>query len=249
MHSKDITENSWSKLFSILRTFPHLHLKNEELIKRFFDGVCWIWRSGTRWRNMPKEYGHWNSIYKRFCRWAKKGIWEHIFQGLIDQPDLEYVMIDATIVKAHMAAAGYGNQQEQALGKSRGGFTTKIHVILDALGYPLKFIVTPGNMSDIKCAQALTSKLFDTNIVADKGYDSDQFREYLQSKNCESTIPYRSNRKEQKAYDKGLYKERNIIERFFARIKQFRKIATRYDKTMTNFMAGLHVIGTLIWLR
>ena len=86
-------------------------------------------------------------------------------------------MIDATIVRAHPCAAGYGknSQEREALGRSRGGFTTKIHATVDGLGNPLKFILTPGQRSDISQAEALSANLSNTALIGDKAYDCDDF--------------------------------------------------------------------------
>jgi len=95
---------------------------------------------------IPENYGSWRTIHKRFKRWADYGIWERLFVTVQDNPDFEYIMIDVTIIRAHACSAGYNkdSQNQEALGRSRGGFITKIHALSDALGNPLKFILTPG---------------------------------------------------------------------------------------------------------
>ena len=98
-------------------------------------------RTGAQWRDIPSELGNWNSIFKRFGGWADPGIWDGMLEYFIDEPDMEWLLLDSTVVRAHPCAAGApqenGGQQEQALGKSVGGFSTKIHVAVDALGTPL----------------------------------------------------------------------------------------------------------------
>ncbi len=125
----------------------------------------------------------------------------------IEDPDLEWVMIDSTTVKAHPCATGdYKNgSQEQGIGRSRGGLTSKIHLMMDALGNALRFIVGPGNESDIKVAKPLIQDIRDAAIMGDKGYDSDELRHTIQHQNCESVIPGRSNRIVPIEYDKELY--------------------------------------------
>jgi transposase len=164
--------------------------------------------------------------------------------------DNEWHSIDATIIRAHRHAAGaIGGQEHEALGKSRGGFGTKIHAKVDALGYPLEFILTGGQESEINQAEALVQGGECSALLADKGYDSDAFRIYLKEKNIIPVIPGRSNRKEEILYDRDLYKERNVVERFFSRIKEFRRIATRYDKRATMFMGALILASIIIWLK
>lgn len=148
-------------------------------------------------------------------------------------PDLEWIMIDSTIVRAHACAAGYGKdtQATEGLGRSKGGFTTKIHTVVDALGNPLDFILSPGQRNDITQAEALTANVFDASVIADKGYDSSVFRLFLEKKLCQPEIPSRKNRKHPYEYDEFLYKERHAIECFFGKIKHFRRIFSRYEKS------------------
>ncbi len=169
----------------------------------------------------------------------------------VSHPDTEAIMIDATIVRFHACAAGYkkNSHGSEALGRSKGGFTTKIHTAVDALGNPLRFTLTPGQRHDITQAEHLTEQATDTTIIADKAYDSDTFVEALKNKGCTIVIPPRRNRKTPRHYDKHLYKERHLIECFFSKIKYFRRIFSRFDKAAQTFLGFLNFVGTLIWLR
>jgi len=190
----------------------------------------------------------WNSVYKRFDVWRKKGIWIGLFTFCASDPDLEYLSIDATIIRAHPCAAGYG-KQEEGLGRSRGGFTTKIHAKVDALGNPLKFVITPGQTSDFTKAEELIDGASGPYVIGDKGYDSDKIREKIRQKNCIPVIPGKSNRKESIDYDKHIYKEWHVIECFFSKTKQYRRIFSRFDKKILNYLAFLCFVGACIWLR
>ncbi len=111
----------------------------------FVNGVLWVLRSGAHWHDLPERYGKWKTVHKRFSRWAKAGVWERVFKALTDDRNNQYLMLDTTLVRAHQqAATGKGGAKNQALGRSRGGLTTKIHMLADALGRPLRFILTPG---------------------------------------------------------------------------------------------------------
>jgi transposase len=138
---------------------------------------------------------------------------------------------------------------DQAIGRSRGGLTTKIHAIVDALGNPLVVSLTGGQVNDITQAEALVEQVEAKAILADKGYDSDAFVQSLELRSIEAVIPPKSNRKAKRHCDFALYRERNLVERFFNIIKHFRAIATRYEKTARNFLAGLHLVCALAWLK
>lgn len=126
--------------------------------------------------------------------------------------------------------------------------TTKLHVAVDALGNPLRVILSAGQIADIDCAAALVRNLPGQAVVADKGYDADHFVARIQATGAEAVIPPRSNRLTPREFDRHLYRARNLIERFFARIKHFRRIATRYDKLAKSFLSFIHLACAFVWL-
>ena len=249
MKKEYINEVSWGKILAFLRNTMGIYVGEEKKCRNFVEAVHWMACAGTQWRRLESGYGNWNSIFKRFDAWSKKGIWEQLMQFCIEDPDLEHVMLDATIVRAHACAAGYGEQSVQGLGRSRGGFTCKISALVEALGLPLKFIITPGQSSDVTQADALLADIRNTTVLADRGYDSDAVRMRLLQTNCIAVIPPRSNRINQYYYDKHIYRERHAIECFFSKIKHFRRVFSRYDKSARNYMAFLSFVGAIIWLR
>ena len=121
--------------------------------------------------------------------------------------------------------------------------------MVDALGNPLVLSLTGGNVHDIKQAEILTAQVHPAALLADKGYDSDSFVASLEARQIKVVIPPKANRKVQRDCDFALYCERNLVERFFNIIKHFRGIATRYEKTARNFLAGLHLVCALVWLK
>ncbi len=101
-----LREDQFERVYALLRGERRIHTKVRERERRFLEAVCWINRSGAQWRFLPAEYGAWNSVYKRFARWGDLGVWERLFDAVADDPDLQSVMIDATVVRAHACAAG-----------------------------------------------------------------------------------------------------------------------------------------------
>jgi transposase len=249
MKKEYISEIAWSKIFSFLKEQKNLYTKAEKSCKRFIEATFWIAKTGAQWRELPEEYGNWNTVFSRFNVWSKKHLWEELLNFCAKDPDLEYVMIDATIVRAHACSAGYNAFKNEELGRSKGGFTTKIHASVDALGNPLKFVVTPGQRNDITQADILLKDVSESYVIADKGYDSTELRSKLIEKNCVPVIPSRSNRKEQYPYDEHLYKERHAIECLFSKMKHFRRVFSRFDKSARNFLSFLSFVGACIWLR
>ena len=121
--------------------------------------------------------------------------------------------------------------------------------MVDALGNPLRFILTAGQVHDIKQAEALIEGFDFDKLLADKGYDSNRFRHVIAVAGAEAVMPSNRSRSQAIPYDKVVYKDRNLVERFFSKIKHFRRIATRYEKTALSFMAMLSMVGVMVWLR
>jgi len=142
-----------------------------------------------------------------------------------------------------------GGQAAQALGRSRGGFTTKIHANVDGLGNPLRFILTGGQRHDITQAEELIADLEFERVIADRSYDADGFIQVILEKQAQVVIPPRQNRKEQREYDAHFYKERHLIECFFNKIKHYRRLFSRFEKLDKRFLGFLSFVGALIWLR
>lgn len=138
---------------------------------------------------------------------------------------------------------------DQAIGRSRGGLSTKIHALVDALGRPLAFLLTPGQAHDLAGADALLPQMAADLLIADRAFDADaRVLEPLAAAGKSAVIPPRPNRLKPGNFDRELYKQRHLIENFFCKLKQFRAIATRYDKTARNFLAAVHLAAAIIWL-
>ena len=156
----------------------------------FVEAVLWIARTGSPWRDLLEEYGHWHKVYVRFNRWSHKGVWDKVFEELSKEGDFEYVMIDGSIVRVHQhGTAERVQQDEQAQGKSVGGLSPKIHAAVDALGNSIK--LTRGQDSEVKQAQALIKdKDFDMDyLLADKAYDLDSIIQFIEDSGAIAVIP------------------------------------------------------------
>jgi transposase len=126
--------------------------------------------------------------------------------------------------------------------------TTKIHAVVDALGNPVALSLTPGQAADITQAEPLLERIEPDALIADKGYDSNALVEVLEARDITPVIPSKANRKEQRKTDFALYRERNLVQRFFCTLKKFRAIATRSDKLARTFLAGVLLVCVIIWL-
>ncbi len=134
------------------------------------------------------------------------------------------------------------------MGKSRGGLSTKIHAAVDALGNPVRFILTAGQRAEIGQANALIAGFSADYVIADKGYDSDAFIDSVDAIDAVSVIPPRKNRTVLRDYDEYRYCERNLVERVFQKLKHYRRIATRYERLAVTYLAMLSLVATIIWL-
>jgi transposase len=197
---------------------------------------------------LPGEFGRWSTVFQFFNRLSLAGFFVFLRTHLVRGQDAEAVFFDSTHCKVHQHAHGGKGLENRAVGSSRGGLNTKVHMAVDAAGrLAAPLILTAGNISDHTAAPALTESLRDTAAVADKGYDSKVLRDRLRTQGCEPCIPARSNTKCPEPYDKELYRSRHSIENIFQRIKVFRRVATRYDKTDRMFILFITVALSAIY--
>lgn len=152
-------------------------------------------------------------------------------------------------------------QQREALGRSKGGFSTKIHLRCEGKGLPMTFLLTVGERHEavvfeplmeqgaVKSSGGGRPRLRPHRVVGDKGYSSGKIRSYLRRRGIRLTIPRKDNEKHRGKFDKSIYRQRNQVERCFNRLKQFRRIATRYEKKAQNYLAMLTLASILMWLQ
>jgi len=251
MSRHDISDEKWLMIapaLTIPRSDPRGRKSNDDRL--MFNGILWIMKTGAPWRDLPKEFGPWQTVYKRFSKWTKLAVWKDIFAKLIKESDYESIMLDSSYIKLHQHGCGAkGGQYSQAIGRSKGGLTTKIHAVVDGLGNPVRIKLTSGNEHDSVPSCDLIAGFKATNLLADKAYDSDKFINHSKSICCNIVVPPKSNRREQRSIDKHVYKERHLVECFFAKLKSFRRISTRYEKLARTFYTIVLIAACLIWLQ
>jgi transposase len=249
MHRHEIPDDKWLKIEGLLpgRRGGHGGVAKDN--RNFINAVWYVAKTGIPWRDLPKRFGKWDTVYHRFNNWCRKGVWQRVFETVQD-PDLEWLLLDSTVVRAHPHAAGMnGGRDDQALGRSRGGFGTKIHLAVDSLGNPVSIHLSPGQDADVTHAEALLGDHKVDAVMGDKGYDSDALVTTIEGRGAQAVIPPKKNRVEPRPYDKQLYKERNKVECCVGLLKQCRRVATRYEKTAKNFLGMVLIVASMIWLK
>ena len=189
--------------------------------RKIMNAIFYVLRTGMPWRDLPERYGPYTTAYNRFNRWSRRGIWKCIFDTLAAKSRDSLYLIDSTIVKAHRAASG-----------AKGG----------------------GKIRRSASAAAVVGEVLDTPrpplaVTADKAYDSEKVRQQIRDEGALPVIPSRSNATKKAYCPKRFYRRRHKIENYFCRIKDWRRIATRYDKLARNFLAAAALVGALYWIK
>jgi transposase len=243
-----LSDAQWTKLCQLMLSSGRVYNKREH--RNTLEGILYRARTGCPWRDVPAEFGNWNTIFRRFNLWSRKGVLHCIFKCLSRLADSEWLFLDGSIVRAHQHSSGAASEEEQAIGRSRGGLTTKIHLSVDSGGLPVHFELSGGQVHDVTHAQSLvTHSPRSATVTADKGYDSEPLRAQIRLQGATPNIPRKQNSKVGNAdMDWSLYRYRHLVENAFAKLKQFRAIATRYDKLQRNFASLIALVFSMMWL-
>jgi transposase len=244
----ELTDQEWSAIKPMLPNKPRGVPRVND--RRVLNGIFWVLRSGAPWRDLPDGFGPYTTCYNRFVRWRRAGVWGRIMDALATAHDASVQMIDTSIVRVHQHGACIIQNRKQSMGRSRGGLTSKIHAVVDTNGLPVRLALTAGEAHDNRLADKLLSRLKSGSmLLADRGYDADWIRALAARKGALANIPPRCNRTEPICFSPYLYRARNLVERFFNRIKHCRRVATRYDKLAANYLAFVQLASIRLWLR
>jgi transposase len=273
MRRYELSDRQWARIAPL---FPHPthHGKPGRPYgdyRPIVNGILWILHTGAPWRDLPERYGPFKTVFHRFNVWRQDGTWVRLVTSLLDELDDKGLIdhdlwcIDGTVIRASRAAAGakkkahsprqLGGRKEaqlkeppdHALGRSRGGLGTKIHLVCDSHGLLVAINVTAGQRHESKFFEPTMARrlfhrrrgqrLWPLRLAGDKGYSYPRIRRWCQRRQVEGVIPTRKDQPRDENFDKRTYKRRNIVERVVGWYKEYRSLGTRYEKLAVNYVA------------
>ncbi|WPW17388.1 IS5 family transposase [Streptomyces griseoincarnatus] len=279
-----ITDAMWDRIEPLMPADP-VRGRRWADHRRTLEAIAWKYRTGSPWRDLPDELGSFQTAHKRLIRWAVDGTWGRILAALLAAADGAddigwTVSVDSTVCRAHQHAAGarkrglpdQAEPEDHALGRSRGGLSTKVHLASDSHARPLALRVTAGQAGD---APAFETVMADIRVprsgpgrprtrpdvvLADRAYSSRAIREHLRQRGIRAVIPQPADQAGHRlrrgraggrppGFDAEAYKQRNAVERCINRLKQWRGLAMRTDKLALAYQAALHLAAILMWTR
>lgn len=215
------------------------------------EAIFYRLRNSGPWRDLPSEFGPWQTIYGYYRQWARDGLWGRILKTIVKRSGSRVRLVDGTHMVAHQSAANpRGGAQAQAMGKTRGGRNTKLMVVTDLQGRALSMKLIPGQAYEgAHVIELLEEEDGAVLLVGDKGFDSDKLRAALEALGHRHCIPGKMNRKKKIPYSKRYYRIRYRVEDFFRRLKRWACAATRRDKLALHFMSLLQFAAIIDWMQ
>ncbi|MER5959872.1 IS5 family transposase [Streptomyces longhuiensis] len=279
-----ITDAMWDRIEPLMPADP-VRGRRWADHRRTLEAIAWKYRTCSPWRDLPDELGSFQTAHKRLIRWAVDGTWERILAAVLASAegadDIGWtVSVDSTVCRAHQHAAGARKKGapgrtepgDHALGRSRGGLSTKVHLASDGLARPLALCVTAGQAGDAPAFETVMAgirvprsgpgrpRTRPDAVLADRAYSSRAIRKHLRRRGIRAVIPQPSDQLGHRlrrgraggrppAFDAEAYRQRNAVERCINRLKQWRGLAMRTDKLAIAYKGALHLAAILIWAR
>ncbi|MBA3904315.1 MAG: IS5/IS1182 family transposase [Rhodocyclaceae bacterium] len=220
--------------------------KDDRLV---LSGIVYLLRTGLPWRDVPAHFGVWGTIYTRFRRWCATGLFARMLSVLSRRGRGALRHLDCSHIKLHQHGTNpAGGQLAQAMGRTKGGLNTKLAAIVDRHGRALAVALAPGPRHDLLAVEPVLARARRGLVVADKGFDADNFRRRLRAQRTRCCIPPKRARRQPARFHRGHYRHRHHVENFFGRIKAMRRISTRYEKLATTFLAFVQLAAVIDWL-
>ena len=242
----EITEAQYARIAPYLPVQRgNVSLSNLQVL----NAILYVAEHGCKWRGLPARFGNWHTVYMRMNRWSKSGVLDRVFEQLqreqIVRIKLEAVSLDSTIVKVHPDGTGALKKNgRQSIGRSRGGWTTKLHMVAADARTAVTFSLSPGQAHDAPEGRKLLRRLgrqrASPALLMDRAYEGDETRQLALGLGFEPVVPPLKTRREPWLYNRELYKRRNEIERLFRRLKGFRRIFSRFEKLDALFLGFIH---------
>ncbi|MFC0218837.1 IS5 family transposase [Pseudochelatococcus lubricantis] len=241
----ELTDHEWSIISPPLPNKPRGVPWADD--RRVLNGILWRFRTGSPWAEIPERYGPPTTCYNRFVRWRRAGVWDRLLAAVSAAYDGDIVMIDSTCVRVHQyAATGKKGMFPRRIGRTKGGLNSKLHAVCDGRGRPLVMLLSEGQMSDYGGARLMIPHLPPAKeLLADKGYDADWLRKDLAERGIAACIPSRAKQKSPIPHNAVLYRERHKIEIMFGRLKDWRRIATRYERCAHTFFSAICIAAAV----